>query len=227
VYGDYCSGEIFAWDGSTQSVLLDTTLNISSFGEDEAGELYVVNLGGTVSRIVSGCTYSISPTSQSFAAGGGPGSNVTVTAGAGCAWTAVSNDSWIHITAGANGSGNGSVSYSVDANISTSQRSGTLTIAGKTFTVDQSGVPVCTYSISPTSAKFTRTGGTASVTVTVDSGCAWSAVSNASWIVITSAASGSGDGTVTYSVGSYGGPPKSRGGSITIAGKTLTVKQTK
>jgi hypothetical protein len=61
----------------------------------------------------------------------------------------------------------------------------------------------------------------------VGSGCAWTAVSNASWLVITNGASGSGNGTVTYSVGPYGGPPKSRGGTITIAGKTLTVKQTK
>ncbi len=60
VYGDYCSGEIFAWDGSTQSVLLDTTMNISSFGEDEAGELYVVNLGGTVSKIVASPARTIS-----------------------------------------------------------------------------------------------------------------------------------------------------------------------
>ncbi|MEO8133369.1 MAG: PQQ-dependent sugar dehydrogenase [Betaproteobacteria bacterium] len=51
VFGDYCTGEIFAWDGSTQTLLLDTALSISSFGEDEQGELYVVNLGGSVSRI--------------------------------------------------------------------------------------------------------------------------------------------------------------------------------
>ncbi len=138
VYGDYCSGEIFAWDGSSQTILLDTTMNISSFGEDEAGELYVVNLGGTVSRIVSSvaCTYSIAPTNQSFAATGGTGST-TVTAGAGCAWSAGSNASWIHVTSGAAGSGTGPVGYSVDANTSTSSRSGTLTIAGQTFTVNQ------------------------------------------------------------------------------------------
>ena len=48
----------------TQSVLLDTAMSISSFGEDEQGEIYVVDLGGTVSRIVptAPCTYSISPT---------------------------------------------------------------------------------------------------------------------------------------------------------------------
>ena len=61
VYGDYCSGEILAWDGSTQTVLADTTMNIASFGEDEQGELYVVNLGGTLSKIVS-----TSPTGSAF-----------------------------------------------------------------------------------------------------------------------------------------------------------------
>lgn len=51
LYGDYCSGEILAGAGPTQ--LLDTPLNIVSFGEDEAGELYVVGIGGTVDKIVS------------------------------------------------------------------------------------------------------------------------------------------------------------------------------
>jgi hypothetical protein len=55
VYGDYCSGEIFGWTGGpSQPVLLDTALNISSFGEDESGELYVVGLGGTISKLVPG-----------------------------------------------------------------------------------------------------------------------------------------------------------------------------
>src|SRR5262249_44134674 len=53
VYGDYCSGEILAWDGATQTLLLDTTMSISSFGEDEQGQIYVVNLGGSINKIVS------------------------------------------------------------------------------------------------------------------------------------------------------------------------------
>jgi glucose/arabinose dehydrogenase len=141
VYGDYCSGEIFTWNGSAQSVLLDTTMNISSFGEDEQGELYVVNVsGGTISKIVPAapCTYSISPTSKSFNASAGTGS-VTVTAGAGCAWTAVSNASWITITGGASGSGNGTVTYSVAAYTGKpKKRNGTMTIAGLNFAVTQS-----------------------------------------------------------------------------------------
>ena len=61
IYGDYCTGEIFAWNGTAQSVLLDTTSNTSSFGEDELGELYVVNLGGTVTRITSSAPSAYSP----------------------------------------------------------------------------------------------------------------------------------------------------------------------
>lgn len=142
IYGDYCSGEILSWNGTTQTVLLDTTMFISSFGEDEAGELYVVNLNGSVSKITATtppppppCTYSINPTQASFGRAGGNGA-VTVTALAGCAWTAVSNASWITVTAGASGSGNGTVGYTVGA-IKPKRRTGTLTIAGRTFTVTQ------------------------------------------------------------------------------------------
>src|SRR6185295_88012 len=84
------------------------------------------------------CTFSINPTSASYAAGGGSGS-VTVTAGAGCAWTATSNASFITITSGSSGSGNGTVNYSVAANTGTGSRNGTMTIAGQTFTVTQAG----------------------------------------------------------------------------------------
>ena len=84
------------------------------------------------------CTFSISPTSASYAAGGGTGS-VTVTAGAGCNWTAVSNATFITITSGSSGSGNGTVNYSVASNTGSSSRTGTMTIAGLTFTVTQAG----------------------------------------------------------------------------------------
>ncbi len=52
IYGDYCSGEILLWENNQQRILLDTARNISSFGEDEAGEIYVVGLGGTVEKVV-------------------------------------------------------------------------------------------------------------------------------------------------------------------------------
>src|SRR5438128_3594407 len=54
-------------DAST--VLLDTALNISSFGEDESGEIYVVGLGGTVHRIIN--PNAPSPQYQGFHDGAG------------------------------------------------------------------------------------------------------------------------------------------------------------
>ena len=51
IYGDYCTGEILLWYNNQQYLLLDSPRSISSFGEDEDGELYVVGLGGTVEKI--------------------------------------------------------------------------------------------------------------------------------------------------------------------------------
>jgi glucose/arabinose dehydrogenase len=51
VFGDYCSGEMLIWRDGQQSLLVDTDMEISSFGEDAAGELYVVDLDGTVYRL--------------------------------------------------------------------------------------------------------------------------------------------------------------------------------
>lgn len=57
LYADYCSGRIWGLKGSGTSrraaLLFESGLNISSFGEDEEGELYVTDLsGGGVYRIV-------------------------------------------------------------------------------------------------------------------------------------------------------------------------------
>ena len=58
IYGDFCSGRIWAAIESgtgtwTPVLIADTDAVIVSFGEDAAGELYVVDYAGTVSRIVS------------------------------------------------------------------------------------------------------------------------------------------------------------------------------
>jgi glucose/arabinose dehydrogenase len=59
-FGDYCNGRIFAVDSRralrgevSARRLLDTGLLLSSFGEDEAGELYVIGHGGTVHRLLA------------------------------------------------------------------------------------------------------------------------------------------------------------------------------
>jgi hypothetical protein len=76
----------------------------------------------------------------------------------------------------------------------------------------------------PTSQTYTAAGGAASVSVSTQSGCAWTAVSNAPWITITGGANGTGGGAVNYSVAanSVNAP---RSATITIAGLAFTVNQ--
>jgi hypothetical protein len=192
----------------------------SSDSSVQAEGAYVDNVVLTKTVASPICTYALSPASQSFAAPGGS-ATMSVTAGSGCGWTAASQTPWITITAGSSGSGNGSVSYSVQANTG-SARSGTLTVAGQTFTVYQAAL-TCSYSLAPQSANFLATGGTGSFVVTSPGGCQWSAAWLAAWINVTSGANGSGIGTVSYSVQANTG--SARTGTITVGGQTFTVNQ--
>jgi hypothetical protein len=84
------------------------------------------------------CSYSISPTSDNVTANDGSGSvSVTATPST-CTWTAVSNAAWLTV-AGGTRTGNGSVDYRVGLNLGP-PRTGTLTIAGRTFTVIQASI---------------------------------------------------------------------------------------
>ena len=119
-------------------------MGVSAVGNDGTTHTAATNVpadcGGT-------CSFSINPTSASFAAAGGSAS-VTVTTAAGCNWTAASNSSFITITSGTSGSGSGTVNYSVAANTSSLSRSGSLTIAGLNFGVSQAGTGgTCTNTI--------------------------------------------------------------------------------
>jgi len=132
--------------------------------------------------VISGpCGFALNPASANFSAQDG-GDFVNVTTANGCAWTASSNNtSWITIFDGASGSGLGMVAYLVAANPGP-PRTGTMTIAGQTFTVTQSGgCPA--ISVNPANATltagtvgtaysqtFTQTGGVGAVNFTVSAG---------------------------------------------------------
>ncbi len=146
---------------------------------------------------------------------------MSVTASSGCTWSASTGYSWIHTSS--SGSGSGTASYTVDANSSTSARTGTMTIAGQTFTVNQAGLS-CTYTLSATATSVAATGGSGTVSVSATSGCGWIATANVSWISITSGSTGSGNGSVGYSVAANS-TTSTRSGTLTIAGKTFTVSQ--
>lgn len=84
--------------------------------------------------------------------------------------------------------------------------------------------PGCSYAISPSSQAISAGGGGGSVTVTTTAGCNWAVAEGASWLTVTSGASGTGPGTVNYSATSNSvcGP---RTTLVSIGGQILTVSQ--
>jgi hypothetical protein len=96
-------------------------------------------------RQKAACSYALSPAGNAFDSEGGAG-NINVTATGDCPWRATSNvPSWITITSGASGTGNGTVGYQVAPNTTVS-RSGTVTVADQTYSVDQTASPCCQVS---------------------------------------------------------------------------------
>ncbi|HYV32964.1 MAG TPA: BACON domain-containing carbohydrate-binding protein, partial [Candidatus Binatia bacterium] len=83
----------------------------------------------------------------------------------------------------------------------------------------------CTYSISPTSRTHGYGAATNSVSVTASSGlCAWTVANTNAWITVISATSGTGSGTVLYTVAANPSPI-GRTGLVVIAQKNFTVRQ--
>jgi hypothetical protein len=85
------------------------------------------------------CSYTLAPTSSQFSNASNTGTVEVTTSSDDCSWSAESDVPWITITQGSEGTGSGTVSYSVSANTTGSNRTGTMTIAERLFTVTQSG----------------------------------------------------------------------------------------
>jgi hypothetical protein len=141
----------------------------------------VVNSGGAVTSAVAtltvNCSYALSASSASFSAASAGGS-VNVTCATGCAWNVSGVPAWMTINSGSSGNGNGTVSYTVATNSSTSGRSATLTIAGQSYQVTQSGTaldqtpPTISFLSPANGAIVTNTSVTLSGTAADDTGLA-------------------------------------------------------
>ena len=66
-------------------------------------------------------------------------------------------------------------------------------------------------------------GGTATIGVSTNASCAWTAASSGSFVTVTSASSATGPGTVSITVAENLG--NARSATLTIAGQTVTVNQ--
>jgi sugar lactone lactonase YvrE len=138
---------VFSWTGP---VTIATDLN----GNATAPVLTANSVPGefTVTATVNALTaiFTLANAGETLGAssttvGSAAGFGTVLLSGAG-PWSAASNTSWLHIAAGsASGTGDALIQFSYDANTIPNVQTGTLTIAGLTFTVTQAGasyVPV-------------------------------------------------------------------------------------
>ena len=169
------------------------------------------------------CTYEISPARADFGKDAATGT-FAVSAPADCSWTATSRVSWVTINSGGQGTGNGSVSYAVARNTELNDRVGTIGVADRTFTVEQSGdAGLCQYSVTPVEFRPCMPGGTLTATVTTPSNCTWTATSNAPWLTLASGRSGSGSGVISFTFSdNYDAP---RQGAVMVRWPTPTAGQ--
>jgi hypothetical protein len=114
----------------------------------------------------AGCVYAISPSSKTSPAAGET-TTVNVTTQSGCNWTAASNSNFISVTSGTSGTGNGAVTLAVSSNGSGVPRTGTITIAGQTFTITQPEVVPEVPTVQFAAASYVVGEGDGRVTVTV------------------------------------------------------------
>jgi hypothetical protein len=180
------NGVLIRWDYASQNFretqLLDMTPTTTTRGDEPLviGQSFFDNENGIKITVVrknttpesldvrvelnlqtTGCTYSLSSMNV-YVVATGEARTTNVITRADCVWTATSNDSWITVTSGNNGTGNGTVSIAAAANPG-SQRIGTVTIGGQTFSITQAS-GTCSDSINPTSFDVPASGGTLSYT---------------------------------------------------------------
>jgi hypothetical protein len=231
------AGSGCAWTASSQAGWIAVTSGASGSGNgsvvlsvgantgaERSGSVTIAGHTHTITQAAAPapCSYALDSNDASIGAAGAT-TQVGVSADAGCAWTAQSQASWISISSGASGSGDGTVRLTVSSNAST-QRVGTVVIAGQAFTVTQApAAAACTYSLSPTTQAVALLGGEFSVLITTQAGCTWNATAENGWIQLTSDATGTGTGILSYRVSLA---LLSRNGGIAISGERLTVNQT-
>jgi len=224
------TSQVYPGSGVTQLVIYDSDTHVSATKSpnDRAALDYLLSSTYKVAipTPVSQCTYATTPTSVSIPASGGT-FYISLSTQTGCQWSAASQLGWVSIDPSSiSGTNSALVTIEVQPVTQGVSRSGTITIgngyvAASVF-INQAAT--CTYDLSPSpTIDFTSAGGTTTVQVTTQVGCAWSATSSQTWLTI---ANGSGNGTGTFTITAAPNAPSSANPAvINVMGQTITVSE--
>ena len=180
----------------------------------------VIDIGGNAYTVTqTGYTATLSPASLSIGCDGGSGT-VSISVDAGVSWSATANADWLSVTP-SSGMSAGSVTYSVAPNEGTTTRTGSITIAGQTFSVTQTGTDVALSEYllrcGPAPAVF-------EIVVSALSSTHWSVTPNDIWTSVVDEGYGRGNSSIMVAVG-QNPSVLPRTGTFSVGSKTLTVIQ--
>ena len=204
-----------ATGNATQSCIYVVGSNFSA--DNRTGQIEINGQIHTVNQ--TGYTASLTPSSATVDLDGGSGT-VNISVAAGVSWSTSSNSDWISVTT-ASGTSSSSVSYTVDPNPGVTVRTGSITIAGQTFSVTQTGTDI---NLSPKEVEKAYSSDIVQLQVTALINTNWNVTPNASWISVVDDGNGFGDSQITLAVGtnpSY----NERTGTVSIGSATFTIRQ--
>jgi hypothetical protein len=235
-----------AWTASSSDGTVASITTDPPSGQDSATIGYIVSgntgpIGRSATLTIGGqafpiaqaaCGYSVD-NNVFFVSGAANTVTVNVSTPASCQWTGSTSSTFISFISGAIGTGPGQAQLSVAPNTTSSPRSGTVTIAGQTVTINQaSGLPTMTLDKASLTFGATHTSGTPLTSFVAQTGAqvirltqngvtgtvTWTASSSQPWLVV-SPQSGTGSALLTISVQADPGLPASGSvsGQISIA----------
>jgi len=203
-------------NGPAVAAAVNAPLGVST---NALGQIFVADSGNNLIRAMNPpCNFALT-TSSIQATGAGGTFNIGIQAAGFCSWSVSGLPFWVTLGSPASGTGPSTVSLIV-ATATNTVRSATITVAGISVTVNQAA---CSYSINPGAQEFSILGGAGTITVTAPAGCAWSASNTVSFVTLTGATSGNGNGTVAFQVAANSGGVRS--GTFTVAGLSFVVGQ--
>lgn len=149
---------IAAWQAAGSQVQLTATpasgYVFSGWSGGLTGNPATVTVSAPVSVTASfACAFTLGTTSVTTGSAATT-ADVPVTTGSGCSWTATSNAAWVSVTTTA-----GNARLALSTNSQTGPRTGTVTVAGQTVTVTQSGTGTASIAFEfPAGRTWTVTG---------------------------------------------------------------------
>jgi hypothetical protein len=119
--------------------------------------------GGTATATLfddeGACTPVVAPATMLIEEAGGA-RTASVTAAGGCAWRTRAVESWLALTSGGSGTGNGTLGFTAAANSSPLNRVGSVSVLGSALRIHQAGTPLEppaeTRALAPTGSVATR-----------------------------------------------------------------------